>query len=696
MKRLALETAGAVVLGVLAWLWWRYHGELAPVTADWVVLGAVAAGFAVFFVSSRQPEGALLRLGVFASLLALAAAETWFTFGLPIADGRLRLSTADMWLDHHTRHWLATAALLAPVPGIILGATQTADCLVAALAVPRRLAGDRRRAKSSLYGKADFMGRGDRRRLSRGAGLLLGQAGPKARSPLIAWPLEGSAITVAPPRTGKGATIALNLLSPGGRGPQGSTILIDPRGETFCVVARRRRLMGRRVILVDPFGMVRNHAGQFKDLHLPSTASARYNPLDFIREEEEHAVKDIGVLLDALLTPPASENHATSQHFHASAREIIGGYIAWVRFQEDPPERNLARVRELVSQSGEPFKRFARRVRATGPFCAGMAKTAVDRRLSVGDEEAGSQASTIANQLSFLTLPEICRNTEASTFDPACVSDGNTDIFVVVPDDMIDQVKGWLRMWITIPNAVPNRRALKRDMLLIIDEMPRLGFLKPVMDAYNLAAGKGIHFWCFAQSISALDSSWGREPRKTLIDLAEVVQILGFPRADAAGAEEFAKAIGQATFESASQSRSGTVSEQRVMMASSQIQTGESTQLVREYLVQPDELMTMGPDQQYVIAASKAVSRNALAMRHARYWRRPDARAFADPNPFVLRKELGALHVTSGPRRFSLPRLLKRRPDKDGETDDAPARGGGGDDAPGEGDGCADARGESA
>ena len=64
-----------------------------------------------------------------------------------------------------------------------------------------------------------------------------------------------------------------------------------------------------------------------------------------------------------------------------------------------------------------------------------------------------------------------------------------------------------------------------------------------------MAAGKGVHFWCFAQSISALDSTWGKEHRKTLLHLAELVQILGFPRTDAEGAEELSKAIGTATFE---------------------------------------------------------------------------------------------------------------------------------------------------
>ena len=53
------------------------------------------------------------------------------------------------------------------------------------------------------------------------------------------------------------------------------------------------------------------------------------------------------------------------------------------------------------------------------------------------------------------------------------------------------------------PGAVPARRALERDLLVVLDEMPRLGYLKPV----GMAAGKGIHFRSFAQSISALDAT---------------------------------------------------------------------------------------------------------------------------------------------------------------------------------------------
>ena len=64
--------------------------------------------------------------------------------------------------------------------------------------------------------------------------------------------------------------------------------------------------------------------------------------------------------------------------------------------------------------------------------------------------------------------------------------------------------------------------------------------------------------------------------------------------------------------------------------------------LVRERLITPDELMTLGPDRQYVIASPKDMPRDALHLHHARYWRRWDSRNLADPNPFVIRKQRAA------------------------------------------------------
>ena len=600
------------------------------------ILGAVLTlVLLAYFATGRQEKGAWVRFGLYGAAMMICAASVWMEIVRPV----LEASSFPGFVDRLTRLSGYELALIAvPPPGFAISFMLWFEVLIDSL---KYLSSDnrRQRAESDLYGKSKLLGRRFLRRLAKRRGILLGQWGAGRNAKLIGWSLEGSAITVAPPRVGKGALIALNLLSPGDRGFQGSTVTIDPRGELWCIAARRRRELGRRVLLIDPFRVVRGHKKEFEETHLPDVESASYNPLDFIRDDESLAVRDINVLLDALLTPPRPDAHNSGRHFYESARAIIAGYMAWVRFQEPAERQNLSTLYELLSMPPKERDDFAEGVASMDRFAGGLTHIAVERQAQVGDEEGGSNFMTVANQLAFLNYPELLAHTQTSSFDPLDLAEGDTDLFVVAPEETIEHVKGWLRLWVAIPNAVAGIKPLERDLLIVIDEMPRLGYLKPVMDGYTMAAGKGVHFWCFAQSISALDSTWGKEHRKTLLHLAELVQILGFPRTDAEGAEELSKAIGTATFEARTENRSGTIAENRIVTANTQWQAGDSRALVRERLITPDELMTLGPDRQYVIASPKDMPRDALHLQHAHYWRRWDSRDLADPNPFVIRKE---------------------------------------------------------
>ena len=608
---------------VLAVAWVVIEPAYPPVRLA-VFVVALAAAFTCYLTGTKYALPGIVRAGIYAALPIVACVEISRTLD-GFADG---IHAYIAGLDE-----ISLVLLVVPPASLVMCLVFAGDVTGSARRRERR-----RTARSDLYGKARLRGTDALRELTRGPGILLGQLGAGTSGRLVSWPLEGSAMTLAPPRTGKGATIALNLLAPGNRGMQGSTLLIDPRGEMWCVVARRRREMGRNPVLLDPFGLVAAHADAFDELSELECESAFYNPLDFIRDDDALAVRDIDVLLDGLLTPPPQRSSGASLHFHVSAREIIAGYIAWVKFDPEEQNRTLARVREHIMQASAAREEFQARVLGAPRYCNGLAQNAVERQLQVGNEEAGAQFSTIANQLAFLNYPELLSHTSRSTFDPADLASGNMDVFVVVPDDMLDRVRSWLRLWITIPNALANRQLFRKEMLFIIDEMPRLGYLQPVMDAYNLAAGKGIKFWCFAQSVSSLDSSWGRENRKILIDLAEVVQILGFPRTDASGADEFSRAIGTATFEAWGDSRSGSSSGHAIFDTASRLQAGRNRSLVRERIVTPDDLMGLGQDEQIVIAAGKSRSRDAFRLSHARYWQRRDCRPLHDPNPFVLRK----------------------------------------------------------
>ena len=654
-KLLLAAVSGILPLALSAgWVWWLANGDPGSGVSLWTLGGWGFGGVAVYLALDHGKGLKAFCFAVYSGALAVCGAMIWLELVTPaLAMGPGRFAAGLLSLD--TRSGLLVAG---PVVGSI--AVGLIWCEFMGRVLAKRGVERKKRARSELFGTSKLLDREHMKRLERGQGVLLGQSRPGAGAPLVGWPLEGSAVTLAPPRTGKGAEIALNYLAPEGRGWGGSTVLIDPRGETFCVVARRRREMGREVVLLDPFGVVAGHGAALEDvLHLPDVRSARYNPMDFIGADESVASRDINVLLDALLTPPTGSND-TSSHFYESARAIIGGYMAWVRFKSTPDRRNFDEVYRLLTLAPDERKVLVEDMRKEERMAGGLVRVAAERQMQVGDQEAGSNFSTIANQLSFLNYPQLAVNTSESDFDPMRLARGDVDLFAVVPEEMTEHARAWLRLWITIPNAVSGMTPLERDMLIIVDEMPKLGFLKPVMEGYNLAAGRGVHFWCFAQSVSAWDATWGRENREVLVDLAELVQVLGFPRTDVQGAEALSAAIGSAGFEQRSESHSGQSSGATMMPSGVAVQVGDNVSAVRERVVTADEILTMGPDDQFVIAASKDVPRDAFRLRHARYWMRQDCRGLMDPNPFVVRKRAAG----AGGRYSMYGRLREEKTEK--------------------------------
>ena len=123
-------------------------------------------------------------------------------------------------------------------------------------------------------------------------------------------------------------------------------------------------------------------------LHLPVWKSDTYNPLDFIREGDE-AVRDIGVLVEALMERPKA-GAGNSMHFYESARSLISGYLSWVRFKMPVHQRNLKTLYELLSLGSDARDRLFAEVEATEPFCGGLMHLAMERSRRVGKEEGGS------------------------------------------------------------------------------------------------------------------------------------------------------------------------------------------------------------------------------------------------------------------------------------------------------------------
>ena len=637
---------GAVVMGAGFW----FAVDRFPVE---VLLGGVLGGWAMLLVAwlaiPEERVTAPLRLGIYVAGGCLGTAVVmvyWSMWGVYLGgnlwQGLLRLPGAVIRVDAQ----FEGVRRLTPWIGGTLGFFGWYFAIVVAMGLLFGLGRSetgKQRGQSEVFGRSKFMVRKALRQMSKEGGVILGAVEKGGRAELVSYPLEGAAVTFAPPRTGKTSLIAANLLGVGKMGLQkGSTVLMDPRGELFFVCAERRKAMGRNVVLVDPFGVIEDLKAQFKGrIRVPDVTPVTFNPLDFVRVSD-NAVGDIRALLDGVLTPPARQSADNSRHFYEQARSIISGMmglVLWMGKDHEDGALPFEVVRLLMTPSKDEEAAMRQEVAADPNVGFGLTKDAFDRMDRVGQAEGGSTFSSIANQLDWLQIPELRMSVRTSMFDPMALADGNTDLFLVVPEERLEVSKAWIRLWVVVANAVAGRKLDHRGITMVIDEFPRLGFLKPVMDSFYMAAGKGIRYWLFTQSKSAGDAVYQRENMAIIGDLAEVLQYLEFPRGNPEFAEAVSKAIGHATFVNTSRNEVGTVEGDDVLRREKSSQSGVNRALVKERVMSPEDLMTLDVDEQIVLTNSKSVGRDAMHLWLVRYWERADMRNLAAPNPYVLRKD---------------------------------------------------------
>ena len=652
LNELVLKGAGVwkgvpLVIGGVGW--WMAHWLSLAGLAGLAIVGWVMVAWAWFAVAEERETawlrvslyagGAWLGVGVFQEFWAMWAAL------LPANPWRaaVALPGAVATVQERYEQWVGLTPWAAGVMSVF--GTMFGFGVVAGVAFGKNEVDEgRKQSPSELFGRSRIMGRRMMRRMSRGGGVILGQMGNSKVGELVSYGLVGMQMIFAPPRTGKTALIAANLLAPKGKGfVKGSTVIVDPRGELYFVAAKRRQAMGRNVVLMDPFGEVAKLACEFKGrVDVPSTRSATFNPLDFIRGGEE-GMSDIFSLLGGLLSEPARQGADNAKHFYESAKAECAGKMAWVYemgMKAGSAMLPLSQVRRWVTPSKAEEKNLRDLIELHPNLGWGLPRRALERMDRVGEAERGSNFSSVANQLDWVLVPELAASTATSTFDPMTLADGNTDLFLVVPEGKLEISKAWLRMWVAVADAVPERKLKHDGITIVLDEAPRLGYLKPVMDALYMAAGKGIRFIVISQTESALELVFGREAMRVVTDLLEVLQILEFPRANPEFADRVSKTIGHATFVNRSKSASGTVAGADVLRREQSSQEGVNESVVKERLVTPEELMMLGVDEQVVLTNSKVAGREAMRLNLIRYWERKDMQALAAPNPYVLRMEV--------------------------------------------------------
>lgn len=328
---------------------------------------------------------------------------------------------------------------------------------------------------------------------------------------------RGHAMCFATTGSGKNT----NLITPALLGYSGSILCLDPKGENAWVTAERRRRMGWKVVILDPFDQVNRRYGSMVGVR---ETVGRFNPLAHISPRSDEFAAEIATVVEGITTVPAHGD----PHWVESGREMLAGLIAAV-VERTPGVGSLASVRELLTLSTEELGMLITLIVDRAPQSMAARKL---RRFSSASREVSSIQSSMLTQTAILDTTRLLTSmeTDRNALDLRELATGRVALYVVLPPDKLETYGRWMRMIVQLAiNAIGSVNAPPQPpVLFILDELgtinPGAG-LPAIARAVGLMGGLGIRIWGFFQDLSQIQTDYPRN-WQTMIANSEIVQVM--------------------------------------------------------------------------------------------------------------------------------------------------------------------------
>ena len=299
-------------------------------------------------------------------------------------------------------------------------------------------------------------------------------------------------LTVAPTRSGKGvSSIIPNLLL-----HAGSALIVDPKGENALITAKHRGAgLGQKIIVLDPWNIAAAKLG---------LTPGRFNPLEWIKAGDPDAAENAFLIADALVI---KETKGEAAFWDEEAKALLTGIILYVATaDEEADNRTLGRVRDILTLDDDSLKEtLLRMFKHPHPVVSSTASRTVGKDAKLRSSVfASAQAHT-----HFLDSPRIRASLAASDFQFEDLKAKKLTVYLILPADRLSTFNRWLRLLIQQAITVNARNIGEKPakpILFMLDEMPTLGRLPSVEQAYGLMAGFGMQLWGIVQDLSQLST----------------------------------------------------------------------------------------------------------------------------------------------------------------------------------------------
>jgi type IV secretion system protein VirD4 len=325
----------------------------------------------------------------------------------------------------------------------------------------------------------------------------------------------------APTGAGKGVSLVLPFLLEN----RDSVVVIDPKGENAKLTAEKRRAMGQKVVLLDPFKV----ATQTPDC---------LNPLAAISTDSPTALDDCRAIANQLVQRTGSESEP---HWNDVAESMITTLVAATLFM-DENNRNLQTVRTLLTDS--PRREAVLQHMTKLSEWDGMLARLANQALNYKDKELAGVLSTANRHLTFLDTLPVAASTRTSSFDPCNMP--NTSVYLVLPPQYLKSHSGLLRLWVgaLLRGCVQAGLQEERKTHFVLDEAASLGKLDMLQDAVDKLRAYGVRCQFYYQDMGQLKTVWRDGLDKSL--LSNTTQVF-FAVNDQETAEYVSNRLGEET-----------------------------------------------------------------------------------------------------------------------------------------------------
>ncbi len=429
----------------------------------------------------------------------------------------------------------------------------------------------------------------------------------------------------------------------------GSMVVLDPACEVGGLVAARRRSMGRKVVLLDPSAVSNNL--------VPSVAAMQGCNVLLPLLASKNAMADTVAFARLLVAESAKSDGGSSEYFASQAHNLMTGLLFYVIKSSEfatggnPDESGAAT--DAVSLSGRPTLRHLRaltslsekelrrkieqivsgalELESAGTAEYAFVKETLSPYVSMAEQTWTGIASSVAKDTQWLSIPTLAALVCNDKFRPAELLDGNLDVFIQIPGDLLKSYPGIGRTLVgafsrTMMDAKGKH---KKRVLMVLDEVDLLGYMGLLEEIRDRGRKYGLTLMLMYQSVGQLEKHFGKEGATSWFEGCSFASYASIKSMDTA--KSLSAQCGEVTVEVEGRSASSSWLDGLFPARGSQSnRVTASVSLQKRPLILPHEVREMRSDEQIIMVRGYP----ALRAGRAIYFRRPEMASVVSESEF--------------------------------------------------------------